>query len=77
MAVRGRAALNEEQHANLLDLMPLVKEGKLTTVDLAARFRCSVPTILKYSRLPVGFTRARLGRPPRSTSDESLESDAA
>ncbi len=66
MAQQGRIAFTPELHAELKGLA-----GTLTDIELAARYRVSLPTILKYKRLPISHKHGRQGRPKSSTGAQS------
>jgi len=60
MAVQGRIAFSDEDHAELLRLAPY-----LSDIELAAKFRVSLPTVTKYKKMPIGSPRKTLGRPKK------------
>lgn len=60
MAIQGRVAFTPEEHAELLRLAPF-----LSDIELAAKFRVSLPTVTKYKRTPLDEPRKPLGRRPQ------------
>lgn len=58
--------MTADEHAEIIRLAPV-----LSDVDLASRFRCSLPTIRKYKAIPIGAPLPKMGRPKAQAGEDA------